>query len=62
MSIAFAEAGALERGTNASQAPPVVAEAMVPEVDESGNGRNSVELGSATASSSAGEDDLDPGQ
>lgn len=62
MSSAFAEAGALERGTNADQAPPVVAEAIVPEVDGVGNGRNSDEPGSTTIPSSTDEDDLEPGQ
>ncbi|KAK7718781.1 hypothetical protein SLS63_010387 [Diaporthe eres] len=60
MSSAFAEAGALERGTNADQAPPVVAEAIVPEVDGNGNGRNSDEPGSTTIPSSTDEDDLEP--
>lgn len=62
MSSAFAEADALERGTTADQAPPIVVEAMVPEVDESGNGRNSDEPGSTTIPSSTDADDLDPGQ
>ncbi|KAG6356771.1 hypothetical protein INS49_014645 [Diaporthe citri] len=60
MSSAFAEAGALERGTNTSQAPPIVVEAMAPEVDEIGNGSNSHEPGSTTIPSSTDEDDLDP--
>lgn len=64
MSSAFAEADVVERGarTNASQVPPIVSEAMVPEAGESGNGRNSDEQGSTTIPSSTDEDNLDPGQ
>lgn len=60
MSSAFAEADVLERG-NTSQVQPTNAKAVIPEVGQSGNSRNSDDHGSSTVAPTVDGDDLYPG-